>query len=120
MRAPKRALCAAMLALEAVVLALSVPVMISVEDVDTGLAVGLGIGLAVLCVLTAGLLRRRWAYLLGHAVQVGVICLGFVVPAMFLVGAMFAALWALAYLVGRRIEADRARWAAEAAGPDGV
>ena len=120
MRAPKRALCAAMLTLEAVVLALSVPVMILVEDVDTGIAVGLGIGLAVLCVLTAGLLRRPWAYLVGHALQVGVICLGFVVPVMFLVGAMFAALWALAYLVGRKIEADKARWAAEAADSDGV
>ena len=119
MRAPKRALCAAMLTLEAVVLALSVPVMISVEDVDTGLAVGLGIGLAVLCVLTAGLLRRPWAYLVGHALQVGAICLGFVVPVMFLVGAMFAGLWALAYLVGRRIEADRARWSAEGSGSDG-
>ncbi len=109
-----------MLSLEAVVLALSVPVMISVEDVDTGLAVGLGIGLAVLCVLTAGLLSRPWAYVLGHAVQVGAICLGLVVPAMFLVGAMFAALWALAFLVGRRIEADRARWAAEAGDADAV
>jgi hypothetical protein len=104
-------MCAAMLSLEAVVLALSVPVMISVEDVDAGLAVGLGIGLAVLCVLTAGLLSRSWAYVLGHAVQVSAICLGFVVPAMFLVGAMFAVLWALAFVVGRRIEADRARWA---------
>jgi hypothetical protein len=35
---------------------------------------------------------------------------------MFFVGAMFAALWATAYLVGRRIEADKSRWAAEAAG----
>ncbi len=111
-------MCAAMLTLEALVLALSVPVMISVEDVDSGLAVGLGIGLAVLSLITAGLLRRPWAYLLGHAVQVGAICLGFVVPVMFLVGAMFAGLWALAYFVGRRIEADRARWAAEAAGSD--
>jgi hypothetical protein len=50
---------------------------------------------------------------------VGAICLGFVVPTMFFVGAMFAALWATAYLVGRRIEADKARWAAEAAGSDG-
>ena len=116
MRAPKRALCAAMLTLEAVVLALSVPVMISVEDVDTGLAVGLGIGLAVLCVLTAGLLSRPWAYVVGHVLQVGAIGLGFVVPAMFLVGAMFAALWVLAFLVGRRIEADRAQWDAAEGG----
>jgi hypothetical protein len=107
-----------MLTLEAVVLALSVPVMISVEDVDTGLALGLGLGLAALCVLTAGLLRRPWAFGIGHAAQGGAIALGFVVPIMFAVGAMFAALWATAYLVGRRIEADRARWAAEGAGSD--
>jgi mannose/fructose/N-acetylgalactosamine-specific phosphotransferase system component IIC len=87
--------------------------MISVQDVDTGLAVGLGLGLAVLCVVTAGLLRRPWAYVVGHLAQVAAICLGFVVPAMFVVGTMFAALWATAYLVGRRIEADKARWAAE-------
>jgi len=119
-RSPKRTMCAAMLTLEAVVLALSVPVMISVEDVDTGLALGLGLGLAVLCVLTAGLLRRPWAYMVGHVAQAGAIGLGFVVPIMFAVGTMFAALWATAYVVGRRIEADRARWAAEEAGSEEV
>ena len=115
-----RGMCAAMLTLEAVILALSVPVMISVEDVDTSLALGLGLGLAVLCVLTAGLLRHPWAYLVGHVLQVAAVGLGFVVPVMFLVGAIFAALWGAAYLVGRRIEADKARWAAEAAGSDGL
>ena len=115
-----RGMCAAMLTLEAIVLALSVPVMISVEDVDTGLAVGLGLGLAVLCVVTAGLLRRPWAYVVGHLAQVGAIGLGFVVPVMFLVGTIFAALWATAYLVGRKIEDDKARWAAEAAGSVGA
>ncbi len=108
-----RAMCAAMLTLEAVVLALSVPVMISVEGVDTSLALILGLGLAVLCVVTAGLLSRPWAYVMGHALQVGAIGLGFLVPIMFLVGTMFAALWATAYGVGRRIESDKARWAAE-------
>jgi uncharacterized protein DUF4233 len=113
-----RGLCAAMLTLEAVILALSVPVMISVEDVDTSLALGLGLGLAVLCVFTAGLLRHPWAYVVGHVIQVAAVCLGFVVPVMFVVGAMFAALWATAYFVGRRIEADKARWAVDAAGSD--
>lgn len=113
-----RGMCAAMLTLEAVVLALSVPVMISIEDVDTGLAVGMGVGLAVLCVLTAGLLGHAWAYVVGHVLQVGAIGLGFVVPIMFVVGTMFAALWTTAFLLGRKIEADKARWAAEAAGSD--
>jgi uncharacterized protein DUF4233 len=43
-----------------------------------------------------------------------------VVPVMFVVGTMFAVLWATAYFVGRRIEADKARWAAEAGGSEGL
>ncbi|TXL61890.1 DUF4233 domain-containing protein [Aeromicrobium terrae] len=113
-----RAMCAAMLSLEAVILALSVPVMISVEDVDKGTALGVGLGLAALCVVTAGLLRHAWAYWLGHAVQVAAIGLGFLVPTMFAVGALFAALWFAAFFLGRKIEADKARWAAEEGATD--
>ena len=109
-----RGMCAAMLTLEAVILALAVPVMISVEDVSTPLALGAGLGLAVLCILTAGSLRRPQAYVVGHAIQVGAIALGFLVTIMFFVGAMFAALWFGAFFLGRRIEEDKARWAREA------
>ncbi|WP_082554149.1 DUF4233 domain-containing protein [Aeromicrobium sp. Root495] len=112
-------MCAAMLTLEAIILGLSVPVMISVEDVPKGPALALGLGLAVLCILTAGSLRRPQAYVVGHAIQVGAIALGFLVPIMFFVGAMFAALWAGAFVLGRRIEDDKARWAAEAAEAEG-
>jgi hypothetical protein len=108
-------MCAAMLSLEAVILALAVPVMISVEDVDKPLALSLGLGLAVLCVLTAGALRRPAAYFVGHAIQVVAIGMGFLLPIMFFVGGMFAALWFGAYFLGRRIESDKVRWAAEAA-----
>lgn len=109
-----RGMCAAMLSLEAIILALAVPVMISVEGVAKPLALGLGLGLALLCILTAGLLGRPHAYVVGHVIQLAVICLGFLVPVMFLVGAMFAALWLGAFFFGRRIEADKSRWAAEA------
>ncbi|WP_344766590.1 DUF4233 domain-containing protein [Aeromicrobium panaciterrae] len=114
-----RGMCAAMLSLEAIILALAVPVMISVEDVSTPLALSLGLGLAALCLLTAGALRRPEAYVLGHLIQVGAICLGFLVPVMFFVGVMFAALWFGAYFLGRKIEADKARWAAEAEAESG-
>ena len=113
-----RGMCAAMLLLEAIILALAVPVMISVEDVSTPLALTLGFGLAALCLLTAGALRRPEAYVLGHLIQVGAICLGFLVPVMFFVGAMFAALWFGAFFLGRKIEGDKARWAAEAESSD--
>ena len=108
-----RGMCAAMLCFEAILLGLSVPVMISVEGVHAGLAAGLGLGLAVLCVLTAGMLRRPSGYVVGHVLQVAIIGLGLLVPAMFFVGGMFALLWLSAFLLGRRIEADKARWAQE-------
>ncbi len=114
-----RGMCAAMLTFEAILLGLSVPVMISVEDVSASVAAPLGLGLAALCVLTAGMLRRPGAYLVGHGIQVASIALGFLVPVMFFVGGMFAVLWVTAFLLGRKIEADKARWAAEAE-PDSV
>ena len=103
-----RGICAAMLVFEAVVIALATPVMIAVEDVQTDVALSVGLGLAFLALLTAGLLRRPWAYVLGHAIQVAIIAMGVLVPVMFLVGVMFAALWVTAYLLGRKIEADKA------------
>lgn len=113
-----RGMCAAMLTLEAIILGLSVPVMISVENVDKVWALVVGLGLAVLCLLVAGSLRRPQAYLVGHAIQVGAIAMGFLVPIMFFVGLMFAALWFGAFFLGRRIEADKARWAQEGAQED--
>lgn len=108
-----RALCATMLSLQAIVLVLATPVLVSVQHVDLGLALGIGIGLAVLCFVTVGLLRFDWAYSIGHLIQLATLATGFLLPIMFGIGAMFAALWLGAFFLGRRIEADKARWAAE-------
>jgi uncharacterized protein YdgA (DUF945 family) len=44
---------------------------------------------------------------------VAAIGLGFVVPMMFALGAIFALLWGTAYFLGRKIERERAEaWAA--------
>jgi hypothetical protein len=107
-------MCAAMLSLQAIIVGLSVPVLISVEGVDRSVALPLGLGLALVCVLTAGMLRRPWAYWVGHAAQVATIALGFLSTPMFFVGALFALLWISAFVLGRRIESDKARWAREA------
>ena len=112
-RSPRRGMCAAVLSLEAIALGLTTPVMITLSDVATGTALAVGLGLAVVCLLLAGMLRAEWAYLAGYAVQVAAIGLGFVLPVMFGLGAIFAALWAGADLLGRKIERERAAaWAA--------
>lgn len=112
-----RGMCAAILTFEAILLGLAVPVMIGVEGVQPAVALTIGLGLAALCIVTAGMLRRPQAYYLGHGIQVAAIATGFIVPAMFFVGGLFAALWIGAYQLGRTIEADKARWAEEEGNP---
>ena len=107
-RSPRRGMCAAVLSLEAVTLGLTTPVMIKISDVDTPIALGVGLGLAVLCLLIAGMLRSEWAYALGWLVQLGAIGMGFVIGLMFFLGTVFALLWATADLLGRKIERERA------------
>lgn len=103
----QRRLCSAILLLEAVVVGLSTPVLISVESVDTGRALWTGLGLTVACLLAAGLLRRAWGYYLGWAIQAAAIVLGFEVTAMFALGVIFLALWVTAVRLGRMIDRDR-------------
>ena len=108
LRSPRRGMCAAVLSLEAIALGLSTPVMITLTDVSTPTALVLGLGLVVACLVLAGLLRSEWAYIAGWAIQLAAIGLGFVVPMMFLIGAIFALLWGMAYFLGRKIERERA------------
>lgn len=106
-------MCAAILSLEAITLGLTTPVMITIADVSPGTALPTGLGLALLCILTAGLLRAEWAYWLGHLIQVAAIVLGVVVPFMFVLGPIFALLWGTAYWLGRKIERERSASYAE-------
>ena len=107
-RSPRRGMCAAVLTLESITLGLTTPVLITISDVAVGTALVIGLGLAAACLVVAGLLRKEWAYGLGWAIQVGAVAIGFLVPMMFFLGALFALLWATAYLLGRKIERERA------------
>lgn len=69
-------------------------------------------GVAALCVIAAGLVRRPWGIWLGSAVQVLLIASGVVVSMMFVVGVVFAALWVVALVLGHRIDTERAERAA--------
>jgi len=111
----QRRLCAAILSLEAIVLGLSTLVLLPLTKVSTGTALATGLGLCLGCVVLAGLSRFRWALMLGWLVQVAAIGLGFLIGAMFVLGVVFLALWATAYVLGARIERDRAAWEAQAA-----
>jgi hypothetical protein len=104
-------MCATMLALQFIVLGLSTPVLITIADVDAETSLAIGLGLAALCLVVAGLLRYEWAYYAGFAIQAATLVLGFVVPVIFVLGVVFGSLYTAAYLLGRKIELDRAAWA---------
>ncbi|SDM31658.1 DUF4233 domain-containing protein [Nonomuraea jiangxiensis] len=104
-----RRLGASVLGMEAIVAGLITPVAITVNGVTPALAVTVGIGLAVLCVVVAGLLKRPFGYIAGSVVQVLAICTGFLVTAMFFLGAIFTALWITAIIVARRVEGATTR-----------
>ena len=112
-KSPKRGMAAAVLSLEAIALGLTTPVMISISSVATGTALAVGLGLCVVCVVLAGMLRHRWAYAVGWVVQVVAILLGLVIGMMFVLGAIFAILWWGAVGLGGKIERERAAAFAE-------
>ena len=106
----QRRLCAAILVLEAIVLGLTTPVLFSLTDTGTTAVLLIGPGLMLLCLFASGLLRLRLGYWLGWAIQVAAIAVGFVVPTMFFLGAVFLALLVTAYVLGQKIETERAEW----------
>ena len=107
-RSIQRAMCAGMLTLQAVALFLAGIVMTGLTDVGFAVALSIGLSLAALCLVAAGMLRKAWGYWLGWAVQVISIGLGFVVPIMFFLGAVFGALWAGSYFLGAKIDREKA------------
>lgn len=112
-RSPRRGMCAAVLCLEAITIGLTTPVLITIADVPVGRSLVIGLGLALACLLLAGMLRKPWAYAVGWVLQVGAVAIGFLVPLMFVLGGIFALLWGLADFLGRKIERERAEaWAA--------
>lgn len=98
-----RGVAAGALAIEALVLLLAI-VPLHVLDVRMpGLATGVVVGLAVICLLLAGALRRRWAWRAAGGVQVLLIACGYFHPALAAAGVVFAAVWLYVLSVRRSV-----------------
>ena len=72
-----------------------------------------GAVLAILLLLTPGLLKKNYGWIFGSVLQFLMICYAFVVPSMAFIGTLFAGLWVAAIVVGRKGEAFRAALLAE-------
>jgi hypothetical protein len=109
-----RTLCSSTLIGEAFVVAFAG--LVAMKDPDLSMAtVWTVCGVAmVLCLLLCGMITRPGGVQLGWALQIALIGSGFVVPVMFFLGVMFAALWWASVHYGRKIDVAKARFAAEA------
>jgi hypothetical protein len=114
MRSPRRTLASATVTLEAFVVFFAGLVAKDLSSLSTGASLALFGGLAVACLLTAGVLRRPWGYTFGWIVQAAAVATGFLVPTMFFLGTVFAVLWFVALQQGARIEREQAEYAARA------
>ena len=106
-----RQLCGTVLIMEAVVIGLAIAPAIVLEHLSHGVAGGVGGGLAVGALLLSGLVGRpgmSWALVAGTVLQALVIAAGAVVPAMYGLGAIFAALWITGIWLARRLSAPAA------------
>ena len=74
-----------------------------------GWTVLLGAAVAILLLLTPGLLKKRSGWILGSILQFFLVGYGVVVTMMYFLGGIFALLWVAAIFVGRAGEAARAR-----------
>ena len=104
-----RQLCGTVLGMEAVVIGLAILPAIVLEHANRGLAAGVGGALAVCALLIAGMVGRPgkgWALLAGTILQLLVIAAGVIVPAMYVLGVIFAVLWVTGIWLARRIQAS--------------
>ncbi len=89
--------------------------LVAMKDPDLSMAqVWTVSGIAMfLCLLLCGLVTRPGGVALGWALQIALIASGFVVPTMFFLGVVFAALcWASVHY-GRKVDEAKARFAAQ-------
>lgn len=92
------------LLLEVLVFGLAFPGMVIVSDV-AALPAGVAAGTAcLLAVAAAATLRRPIGWPLAWATQVAGVLLGLLTPMMYVVGGIFALIWAMSFVLGRRIE----------------
>ena len=104
-----RTLGTAVLGFEALVVLLAIaPALALVDQHRTAIVVG-GLGIVALCVLSAALLRRPVGLVLGSATQLVVLACGAVLPVMYVLGGLFAVLWVVAVVLGRRVDGYAAR-----------
>lgn len=101
---PLRSALMSVLVFEVVVFWLAFAGMVQVAGIDVGTAaLWVSVASALAIVATLGL-RRGWGYPVAWLTQVAAIALGLLTPWMYAMGAVFALIWIISFVLGKRLE----------------
>jgi Protein of unknown function (DUF4233) len=105
-----RVIGAAVLVMESLLMGFAILIA---KDNHSSLAIIVGSLISLLLFLNAGLMKNMRGWYIGSVLQIAMVAYGTVVPMMYFMGALFAALWTTGFFIGRKGEAIRAALIAE-------
>ena len=101
---PLRSALMSVLIFEVIVFWLAFAGMVRVADVPAGVAaLWVSVASVLAIVATAGL-RKGWGYPVAWLTQVVAILLGLLTPWMYAMGVIFALIWTISFVLGKRLE----------------
>ncbi len=103
-RTLRESLGSIVLGFELIVVFLGALVLFGLKSLPAWIALGGGAVVVLLMIAAIGLMRNRAGVVLGWLVQLVVVAAGFLVPAFFIVGAIFTAMWTYCMIAASRID----------------
>jgi hypothetical protein len=100
------------LLLEAILIFFVMLTVYGLKILEPAVVFGGGAALFVLLILAGRAVRYPAGIAFGWVLQVGIIALGLLIPLMYVIGALFAAIWTYCLIRGRSIEHQKAAFAA--------
>ena len=107
-RSAQASLGQVVLGFELIVVGLAALTIFGLRALPPVLALGGGAAVCLLMLATIGLMMKyKWAFILGWAVQAIIVLSGFAVTMLFLIGAIFAAIWTFAMTTGAKLDSQK-------------
>ena len=111
-RSTAESLLSIVLLLDAILLFFVTLVLFGLKTVPPGVAFGGGAAFVVVILVTIPLLRWPLGIVIGWVIQAALVALGLLNPAMYVIGAGFAAFWIWCFVRGRQIDRKRREYLA--------
>lgn len=107
-RSAQASLGQVVLGFELIVVGLASLTIFGLGALPPAMALGGGAAVCVLMLAAIGLMTKyKWAFILGWAVQLIIVLAGFAVTMLFLIGAIFAAIWTFAMTTGAKLDSQK-------------